>query len=56
MGSLSDKSPTGRKPVLSADHLNFIDAKVEENDELTATGKSSIVSFTVFVIVSSLTL
>ena len=39
-GSLIDKSPTGRKPYLSKEHLDFIDAKMEENDELTATGRS----------------
>ena len=38
-GSLADKRAPGRKPVLSMERLNFIDAKMEENDELTAIGK-----------------
>ena len=40
-GSLADKTAPGRKPILSLDQLNFIDAKLEENDELTAIGKTS---------------
>lgn len=38
-GSLADKTPPGRKPVLSIEQMNFVDAKMEENDELTAIGK-----------------
>ena len=40
-GSLADKTAPGRKPILLLDQLNFIDAKMEENDELTAIGKTS---------------
>ena len=38
-GSLADKTAPGRKPVLSMEQMNFTDAKIEENDELTAVGK-----------------
>lgn len=40
-GSLADKVSNGRKPILSMEQLNFIDAKMEENDELTAIGEGS---------------
>ena len=38
-GSLADKTAPGHKPVLSMEQMNFTDAKMEENDELTAVGK-----------------
>lgn len=40
-GFLVDKTAPGRQPILSLDQLNFIDAKMEENDELTSIGKTS---------------
>lgn len=39
-GSLTDKPAPGRTPVLTREHMDFIDAKLEENDELTAVGKT----------------
>ena len=47
-GSLADKTAPGWKPILSLDQLNFIDVKMEENDELTAIGKTSSDNLTDF--------
>ena len=41
-GSLTDKPPPGRESVITREHLDFIDAKLEENDELTAPGKKCL--------------
>lgn len=38
-GSLADKTAPGREPTLSREVMNFMDAKMEENDELTSVGK-----------------
>ena len=38
-GTLADQPAPGRKPIVSMQHLDFIDAKLEENDELTVVGK-----------------
>lgn len=38
-GSLTNKPAPGRESVITREHLDFIDAKLEENDELTAPGK-----------------
>ena len=38
-GTLADKPAPGRKSIVSIQHLDFIDAKLEENDELTAVSK-----------------
>ena len=40
-GTLADKPAPGRKPIVSMQHLDFIDAKLEVNDELTAVGKKN---------------
>lgn len=39
-GSLTDKIVPGRKPIVSMELLNFINANMEENDELTSVGKN----------------
>lgn len=39
-GGLTDKPAPGRESVVTREHLDFIDAKLEENDELTAPGKT----------------
>ena len=36
--SVADKAHSGRLSKLSQEHLDFIDRKLEENDELTAPG------------------
>ena len=36
--SIADKARSGRPSKLSQEHLDFIDQKLEENDELTAPG------------------
>lgn len=36
--SIVDKARSGRPSKLSQEHLDFIDRKLEENDELTAPG------------------
>ena len=41
-GSLADKPPLGRKPILTLEQMTFIDEKMEANDELTAVGKDLI--------------
>ena len=38
-GTLADKPIPGRKSKVLSQHLDFIDAKMEENDELTSPGK-----------------
>ena len=38
-GSLTDKPAPGPESVITREHLDFTDAKLEENDELTAPGK-----------------
>lgn len=38
-GTLADKPIPGRKSTILSQHLDFIDAKMEENDELTSPGK-----------------
>ena len=40
-GTLADKPAPGRKLIVSMQHLDFIDAKLEVNDELTAVGKKN---------------
>lgn len=37
---LVDKAPPGCKPVLSIEQMNFVDVKMEGNDELTTIGKN----------------
>ena len=37
--SIADKAGPGRTPKLLRQHLDFIDRKLEENDELTAPGR-----------------
>ena len=52
-GTLADKPKPGPKSKALDEHLNFIDAKMEENDELTSPGKfHSVNSFNVIVICS----
>lgn len=36
---LADKPIPGRKSKVLSEHLDFIDAKMEENDKLTSPGK-----------------
>lgn len=38
-GSLTDKPARGRESVVTREHMAFVDAKLEENNELTAPGK-----------------
>lgn len=38
-GTLADKPAPGRKPIVSMQHLDFTDTKLEENDKLTAVSK-----------------
>jgi len=38
-GTLADKPIPGRKPKVLTEHLDFADARLEENDELTSPGK-----------------
>lgn len=38
-GMLADKPIPGRKSKVLSEHLDFIDAKMEENDKLTSPGK-----------------
>ena len=37
--TLADKTAPGRQPILTREHMDFIDSKMEENDELTSIGK-----------------
>ena len=39
-GTLADKTAPGRQPNLTRDQMDFIDSKMEENDELTSIGKT----------------
>ena len=41
-GSLTNKPPPGQESVITREHLGFIDARLEENDELTAPGKKCL--------------
>ena len=38
-GTVLDKPPPARSSKLLKEHLDFIDAKMEENDKLTSPGK-----------------
>ena len=38
-GTMADKPIPGRKSKVLIEHFNFIDQKMEENDELTSPGK-----------------
>lgn len=38
--SLTDKPAPGHESIVTREHLDFIDAKLEENDELPAPGKT----------------
>lgn len=49
-GTLADKTATGRRPTLTTEHMNLIDAKMEENDELTAIGKNSLLAVTEIIV------
>ena len=40
--SIGDKTSPGHTPKLLLQHLDFIDRKLEENDELTAPGRFNI--------------
>ena len=37
--SLADKTRDGRPPIIRKEHYDFIDQKMEENDEFTAPSK-----------------
>ena len=39
-GTLADKTTPGRQPILTRQQMDFIDSKMEENDELTSIGKT----------------
>ena len=39
-GTLTDETVPGRKTILTREQLEFIDAKMEENDELTSIGET----------------
>ena len=39
-GTIADKAGPGRKPILTREQMEFIDAKMEENDELTSIGET----------------
>lgn len=39
-GTIADKAGPGRKPILTREQMIFIDAKMEENDELTSISET----------------
>ena len=38
--TVADKTAPGRQPILTREQMDFIDSKMEENDELTSIGKT----------------
>lgn len=38
--TVADKTAPGRQPILTREQMDFIDSKMEENNELTSIGKT----------------